>query len=164
MDLDLRLLKQMHPLLPATTAVEYSHRAAIALRRRRHDPGTGLAVTCDGHDHAAVLTWDPAPASAGAQLDWNRITEDGAEAVALAIAHVVQQWVVRRRLQRGESADWLLTDPDDRLVALEVSGINGPPFATRLNQKIAQVAKARFPVRSACVVAFGPPAAELATV
>jgi len=55
-------------------------------------------------------------------LDANVVTELGAEALALALVHETRGWVVRRRLQRGEFADWLLDAPDGKVVALEVSG------------------------------------------
>ena len=70
-----------------------------------------------------------------------------------------------RRLQRGEHADWLLKDPSDRLVALEVSGIDGFRDAGRLDEKVKQVCRVTFvSVRSACVVAFEPPAVDLITL
>ena len=50
-------------------------------------------------------------------------------------------------------------------MALEVSGIDGPPDKTRVNEKLDQVAKVTICAqRSACVVAFGPPSATIATV
>lgn len=43
--------------------------------------------------------------SDSAQLDFDRVTEDAAEAIALAMVYVSNGWVVRRRLQRGENTD-----------------------------------------------------------
>lgn len=54
------------------------------------------------------------------QHDHNRITEDGAEAVALALAHRHRAWRIIRRMQRGGRADWLLEDAGGGTVALEV--------------------------------------------
>lgn len=104
------------------------------------------------------------PSKTGEQRDHHRVTEDGAEALALALVNIVRGWVVRRRLQRGEFADWLLQAPGDLLVALEVSGIDGTPDHRRLEEKLRQVKRAKVgDHQSACVVAFGPPAASLVT-
>lgn len=105
MRLDLMELKSMHPLLPASTALEYGHRAAVGLGRHLHVSGVALATLIENKDRDASLHWVLAPAGDVEQLDHNRITEDAAEAVALALVHVAQGWVVRRRLQRGESAN-----------------------------------------------------------
>lgn len=158
-------MKQMHPLLPATTAAEYAHRAGLALQSRGHAPGLDCTLVNEGDETTTVLEWDMADGVAGQQLDRIRVTEDGAEAVALVLAHVARQWVVRRRLQRGEFADWLLSDATGDLVALEVSGIDGAPDARRLEEKLGQVTQVTICVlRSACVVAFGPPLVALASV
>lgn len=162
---DLRLMKQMHPRLPASTAADIVFRAGLAFQRRGHEPGVELGFSGDLHQSAAEIFWDVPDAAGSQQVDQLRVTEDGAEAVALALTRVARGWVVARRFQRGESADWLLTDPDGHLVALEVSGIDGAPEPRRLDQKLAQVAKADASFqRSACVVAFGPPSAALATL
>jgi hypothetical protein len=163
-ELDLARLKEMHPRLPLSIASAFEHRAAIALRRRQHEPGVTLAVAIESTTGSALLRWRPVPAGDEEQLDRHRITEDGAEAVALALVHVAQGWVGLRRLQRGESADWLLKDRDDRRIALEVSGVDGPHDSQRLADKLEQVIRATFAdVKSACVVAFLTPAASLAS-
>jgi hypothetical protein len=89
--------------------------------------------------------------------DSNRVTEDGAEAVALAYANSISGWVAKRRLQRGESADWLMRN-ETGFLALEVSGtVEGDPFA-RLQQKKQQVARCSLEAeRLAVVVAFNRP-------
>jgi hypothetical protein len=71
-------------------------------------------------------------------LDANRVTELGAEAVALALVHETQGWIARRRLQRGDSADWLLEDESGKLVALEVSGTVVGDAQARLAEKLLQ--------------------------
>ena len=166
--LDLRLLETMHPCLAATTCAEFAYRAGIALQRREHAPGAGLIVTFsdDVSGSSAVLDWQPVNSDGSLQLDAHRVTEDGAEAVALALVSVSMGWVVLRRLQRGEFADWLLKDQADRRVALEISGIDGVLEASRLEEKLRQVCRAAavIPVQSVCVVAFGPPAVALRTV
>lgn len=156
----------MHPLLPASTVAEFTTRGALALQRHAHQPLCELRISFhDGTpDSVALLDWERVPLTLRAQFDSNRITEDGAEAVALTLVHSYYKWTVRRRLQRGESADWLLESPGARLVALEVSGIDGAYNSRRLNEKRRQASRAIVaPCRSACVVAFGPPVASLVT-
>jgi len=81
----------------------------------------------------------------------------GAEALALIYASAKAGWVVKRRLQRGESADWPLSNDDDWL-ALEVSGVTAGGPAIRLKEKVKQVARCSLPVeRLAVVVAFDRP-------
>jgi hypothetical protein len=167
MRFDLRDLNVMHPLLPPAAAAAYAMMGAVALERRGHVPQCVLVVDfCDGEpDSSAVIAWQPVPRAVYVQLDRRRVTEDGAEAVALALVATSRQWVVRRRLQRGEYADWLLIDPDLRLVALEVSGIDGVPNGNRLSEKMRQVTQSDVAaLRSACVVAFDTPAVALAEV
>jgi hypothetical protein len=158
-------LKQMHPLLPAATALEYGHRAGIGLERQGHVPGVALNARLDDETRDATLQWVSPPRGDAEQLDHHRITEDSAEAIALALVHGARRWVVRRRLQRGEFADWLLQDPEARSVALEVSGIAEGEDHQRLRTKIAQVARARIASkRAACVVELSIPRATVATV
>src|SRR4051812_9392374 len=115
----------MHPLLPATTAAEYVHRSAIALQRRRHKPGVDMTLVIEEEaNRRAALDWEVTDLAAGLQLDRHRVTEDGAEAVTLVLVSVAQQWTIEKRLQRWQSADWLLTSPGGGRVALEISGID----------------------------------------
>jgi len=158
-------LKQMHPLLPAATALEYGHRASIGLERQGHIPGVVLEALLDEEARNATLRWVSPPRGDAQQLDHHRITEDSAEAIALALVHGARRWVVRRRLQRGESADWLLQDPEARLVALEVSGIAEGKDSQRLRKKLEQVAKVKVTEHhAACVVELPVPRATVATV
>lgn len=102
---------------------------------------------------------------ASALLDVNRVTEDTAEAIALALVHHARGWVVRRRLQRGDFADWLLMDPAHNLVALEVSGVSHPDGGARMRTKIIQVQKCSIrPTRAACVVTLASPESSLVEV
>ena len=74
-------------------------------------------------------------------------------------------WVVRRRLQRGESADWLLRDSEDNLVALEVSGLDTADGGRRLREKLTQAQRASAAgQRAACVIELAAPGAAFATV
>jgi hypothetical protein len=107
----------------------------------------------------ATLVWEKRPAADALQLDYHRVTEDGAEAVALALVHSSRSWVVLRRLQREEHADWLLRETTSRrLVALEVSGTDEGDEDARLSAKLAQVAQSTAArKRAACVVGFLAP-------
>lgn len=156
-------LKTMHPLLPASTAAEYAHRAAVGLERHDHKTGVILATLVESEARDASLHWAVAAFGAAEQHDRHRITEDAAEAVALALVHVARGWMVRRRLQRGESADWLLQDPEAGLVALEVSGIDEGDSSDRIRVKLEQVRRATVASqRVACVVELAAPRATVA--
>src|SRR5262245_14740298 len=146
-------LKAMHPLLPALTAAEYGHRAAVGLERHRHESGVSLQTRIESTASLASLHWITSVFSDIDQLDRHRITEDAAEGVTLALVSVALGWAVKRRLQRGESGDWLLQDPEARLIALEVSGIDEGDESDRLRDKLDQVRRATIADhRVACVV------------
>ena len=157
----------MHPFLPLSTAVEYGHRAAVGLERHRHEPGVALATWMENVAREASLHWVGSPlgnTGDAEQLDRHQVTEDTAEAVALALVHVARGWVVRRRLQRGEFGDWLLQDSKSRLVALEISGIDEGDDSGRLRSKLEQVRQATIASqRVACVVELSTPRATVAT-
>lgn len=165
-ELDLGRLSDVHPLLPPTTAADLATRAAVALSRQGHPPGISLQLRLpDARPSLATLRWNTAPSGAMEQMDRRRITEDGAEAVALMLVGVVCAWRLRRRLQQGEYADWLLRDATGRAVALEISGTEGDRDSSRMASKLSQVASCpAAPMRFACVVAFAPPAADLEAV
>lgn len=164
MRLDLALLKQMHPLLPATTAAEYGYRAALGLERHGHESGAQMAARLDDTEHDATLAWTRSRSDNGEQLDRHRITEDAAEAISLALVSVALDWVVRRRGQRGESIDWILRDRERNLVALEVSGIDRGDGGRRLREKTIQAGRATVAAqRAACVVELAAPRADLAS-
>ncbi len=157
----------MHPLLPTSTAIEYGFRAAVGLERNGHTPGVALATRFDHEEVEALLHWLSPRSGDAEQLDKNRVTEDAAEAIALAFVHISRGWVARRRAQRGESADWWFHDSEARPVALEVSGIDigdAGLVADRLKAKIKQVQQGKTPnQRAACVVVLSAPAATVAT-
>ena len=91
-------------------------------------------------------------------LDANVVTELGAEALALTLVHETRGWVARRRLQRGEFADWLMDAPDGKVVALEVSGTDEGDHEARMRQKLLQVAKCvAGRTLAACVESFLQP-------
>lgn len=165
MKLDLARLKEMHPLLPAVTAADRAHCAAVGLGRHGHTPGVAMTATLDTGEHQTELDWAVAPAEHATQLDPHRVTEDAAEAVSLALVNVARGWVVKRRLARGEAADWLLADPEQGVVALEVSGIDSGAVTTRLKEKLRQAARATAaPRQFASVVELATPQMVLAAV
>jgi hypothetical protein len=79
MKLDLMQLKAMHPRLPALTAAENGHRAAMGLERHDHASGVSLATLIESATQAASLHWVATAFGDGDQLDRHRITEDAAE-------------------------------------------------------------------------------------
>jgi hypothetical protein len=166
MELNLGRLEEMHPLLSQAAARDYAHKAAIGLERHDHVPGVPLAISADGIPQQGALYWLDTQAGDDALYDTNRVTEDAAEAIALVLVHVANGWVVRRRLQRGEFADWLLVDRDRRLVAMEVSGIGAVDVGgRRLRDKIGQVEKCQAAgQRAVCVAELSPPRVTLAMV
>jgi hypothetical protein len=168
--LNLARLGTMHPALrDAKEAEGYQRRAALALEREKHVPNVRARIA-NGVDVAtARLRWKPLEDAAALKkvVDANRVTEDGAEGVALAFVHAVGGWTVERRVQRGESADWLLVDSiGGRRMLLEVSGTSTPDVEARLATKLRQVAgvSERGYVLAAIVVGFIEPRVLAATV
>ena len=141
-------------------------RTALALERRRHKSGVTFSLDLEHVTSNGFLSW-----AAGADLskldqhDHDRITEDGAEAVILAVAYRDRAWCIVRRMQREEHADWLLEDTTDgtrQVVALEVSGVDRGRIVSRLGEKLTQVSKAvDVDQRWAGVVGFEKPSAAL---
>ena len=121
MDIDLANLREMHARLPTDVALLMVGRAALALERNAHRSGVQLSLDMERVLSSGILSWPGADLSKIEQHDHNRITEDGAEAIALAIAYGHRAWRVIRRMQREEHADWLLEDAREgnrRVVAL----------------------------------------------
>lgn len=142
--LDITQLADMHPRLPGDMVATMLTRAALGLQRNHHLPGVALHLTVEEVKTRLRLEWPSADSESIGQHDFNRITEDGAEAIVLAVAHRSKGWQVLRRMQREESADWLLehiSQGTRRLVAVEVSGVDSGNVATRLREKLEQVAK-----------------------
>lgn len=95
----------------------------------------------------AEIEWAPQDAELLARTDAKRITEDGAEAVALCYVSACAGWVVKRRRQQGERADWLLLQSGrGRALALEISGTVESDIGHRLREKRAQVSGCALPV------------------
>jgi hypothetical protein len=159
------MLRVMHPRLPFDLALAMVGRAALALERNAHTPGVRLALDLERVLSSGLLSWPGADLNKIDQHDHNRITEDGAEAVALALGHRHRAWRVIRRMQREEHADWLLEDAQQgvrQIVALEISGVDRGSILARLSEKLAQVAKSTdVDQRWAGVVGFEEPTAAL---
>lgn len=168
-EIDLDGIGAMHPNLQRVGEADvYRRRAAIALHRAQHQPGVGARVVNGSENGQATIRWTRHADGDDALkvLDENRVTEDGAEAIALSFVHVLSRWTVSRRVQREGSADWLLTGPSHHkmALALEVSGVAVGGAEQRLKVKCAQVARVTEPcVRAAVVVGFEEPCILAAT-
>ena len=166
--IDLSGLREMHPLLPPEMVLLMQLRAALGLQRNKHAPGAVLQLAIESEELRCVLRWPPADLGTVDQHDSKHITEDGAEAIALAVAHTTRAWRVVRRLQQEEYADWLLEYHDSgvrKLVAFEVSGTDQRSIAGRMRDKLAQVAKSNdVDQRWAGVVGFKQPQTALRSV
>lgn len=73
-------------------------RAAVALQRR-HRPGVNLSCEVQNRPSKEELRWRERDQQAEAHEDFNRSTEEGAEAIALALSGARYGWRVERRLQ-----------------------------------------------------------------
>jgi hypothetical protein len=92
MEIDLADLREMHPRLPEDLALVMIGRAALSLQKNGH--GSPVAVRLDV-EHAASqgrLAWPGSDLAHLDQHDSKRLTEDGAEAIALALGHRARGW------------------------------------------------------------------------
>ena len=136
---------------------DFSKSGGLALQRSGHTSPVRVGLDEDGLKASAEIEWLSQALALLEVLDSNRVTEDGAEAVAITYANSKADWVVKRRLQRGESADWLLRNDTGWLV-LEVSGTISGDALARLLEKQQQVARCSLPAeRLAIVVMFDDP-------
>ena len=152
--------------LPEETAAPLAHRAAVALERR-HAPGVRLAGTDQGAAIDEELRWRQRQPNASGYEDLNRVIEEGAEAIALALACSRRSWRIERRLQArlAEGADWLMVDPyTSAEVVLEIGGTDEQGLESLFDRKIAQARRSPFAgvgTPAACVVRFVEPTATL---
>ena len=143
--------------------MDYARCGGVALQRSGHFSPVEANTDHDGIGMAAEIEWLTQDLAQLDVSDANRVTEDGAEAVALSYAHSKSGWVVKRRLQRRESADWLL-GIGPRWLALEVSGMASGNPHDRLKEKREQVSRCSLPAeRLAVVVLFSTPTILAAT-
>lgn len=157
--LDLEALRERHPLVPEEHAADLALHASVAFAAAHHAPGVDLRTEVADAPHTVTLTWRARLPTDS--LDANRVTELGAEAVALALAHEIRGWTVRRRMQKFEHADWLVADAQGERFAFEVSGTVNDSLTARVNEKLQQVSKCHEPQRAVCVVRFIEPRARL---
>lgn len=158
-------LHASHPSLPAWQVEAYVGCAAIALQRR-HAPGVVLLLTLDAAEIGEELTWEQRPRKEALMVDDKRVTEDGAECIALAlVAAHRKHWRLVRRLQSGkaEHADWLFQNVESgQEIVLEISGTDTGPFERRVRQKRGQAAlAAAMGAPAISVVRFSEPKALL---
>jgi hypothetical protein len=162
--MDIEALHTFHPGMPRFQADALKGAAALALQRRGHAPRVKLLLAVGASVFEEALAWEPR--SGVHMLDERRVTEDGAECVALTIlGHHRGHWRLVRRLQprRKERADWLLEDTaSGQEIVLEISGTDEGPFEPRVREKRSQAALAARGRRPAVsVVRFLEPQAML---
>lgn len=163
--IDLGQLREMHTKLPTDLALSMFGQAAMALERNGHVSGVRISLDLEQAVTEGSISWPHVDMSKIDQHDHNRLTECGAEAVALALAHLYRAWRIVRRMQRRESADWLLEDERGNEIALEVSGVDRGSVTARLSEKLKQVARnADIDERWAGVVGFEEPTAVLRSI
>jgi len=164
-EIELAKIREMHPKLPVEVALVMVERAGLALQRNGHASGLDFSWIWEYETLNGVLSWPDADMGSIDQHDYNRITEDGAEAVALVLSHNHQGWQVIRRMQREEYADWLLEhrgEEQRQLIAFEVSGVDRGSIGGRVTEKLAQVANSTdVDQQWAGVVGFEQPTATL---
>jgi hypothetical protein len=142
MEIDLADLREMHPRLPVEIALSLISRAALSLQKNGHGSPVGIRLDLKQVTSSGTLAWPKSDPVHLEQHDSKRLTEDGAEAVALALSHRAYGWRIVRRMQQGESADWLLEETKEGVhsrIALEVSGVARGGITSRLTEKLEQV-------------------------
>jgi hypothetical protein len=110
MNIDLADLREMHPRLPEDLALVMVGRAALSLQKNGHGSPVRIRLDVDRAVTEGDLIWPVSDPGFLDQHDTKRLTDDGAEAMALVLGHQARGWRVVRRLQQGEHADWLLEE------------------------------------------------------
>jgi hypothetical protein len=131
----------------------------LALQRAGHRTPVEADTNDDGVEGSAEIHWQWRDTNLvdDVLIDRNRLTEDGAEGIAITYLHAKSAWVVKRRIQQGEYADWLMQREAD-FMAVEVSGTAEGNAFTRLKEKKQQIARCSLPAeRIAIVIAFDKP-------
>lgn len=118
--------------------------AASVMLDEFHDPPKVGILDFGREEQGIDLHWDPPSSSVrAAHANERHATEDGAYAVAFAVA-IECGYQVRRRAHHGSGSDYLLTrvgEPAGDLVKLEVSGVarGSARLRSRLHQKMNQL-------------------------
>ncbi len=107
-------------------------------------PPTSLTVQRERESLPATISWNaPTQEMIEGYGNIKDATEDGACALAIAAVYATDRFIVKRRLQQGSGADFMMVkegEADESFTKLEVSGMATLHSAqTRLRQKIAQV-------------------------
>mgnify|MGYP001548398642 CR=1 FL=1 len=148
--------------LPLSVWRTLNSRVVLALQRH-HRPDVKLVGLVESEEVTIELRWTPVELEREKLEDIKRVTEDGAEAIALVLACNGTDWKVSRRLQSdlGEGADWLLVNvKTGDFLALEVSGTDDGDLVALFNKKMEQAVSSMISPRSAstaCVVRFQEP-------
>ncbi|WP_434041898.1 MULTISPECIES: hypothetical protein [Sorangium] len=143
--IDLEDVANLCPGLPAESAGPLAFRAVIALQRR-HRPGVSLTGTVRGQSLHEALKWKDRPPHLARMEDFNRSTEEGAEALGLALAGRRCGWRVKRRLQSrlSEGVDWLMVE-GTRQVVVEMGGTDEGDLEALYKRKVSQAQAAPWP-------------------
>jgi hypothetical protein len=168
MEIDLADLRELHPRLPEDLALVMIGRAALSLQKNGHGSPAKIRLDVDRAVTHGELAWPGSDPDFLDQHDTRRLTEDGAEAIALVLGHRARGWRVVRRMQQGENADWLLEGSEEssegtrQRIALEVSGVARGSITSRLAEKLNQVSQSEdVDQQWAGIVGFEEPVAAL---
>jgi hypothetical protein len=163
MIIDLESIGALHPKLAQispTRVAELAENGALALERAEHEPGAVCQLDLAGEPSTARVQWKRRGLDALEVRENKRVTEDGADAVALATLGACG-WTVQRKLQPGSFADWIVVDEQGAERALEVSGTAEGDLASALRRERKQIDQAVYSAKSICVVQFAGPALVL---
>lgn len=138
---DLTTLASICPL-PSGLQQCWTESASVMLSKRHSSPAL-TELLRDGEAATAVLIWSAAAPQMADGYGYMRETiADGAYAVATVAVHVMDRYVVKRRLHQGSGADLYMVregDPEEEFVKLEVSGSDADEsLGGRLNKKVNQ--------------------------
>lgn len=146
LDLDLTRLPRIWNLDEGLLAV--CVRSAAVMLQRFHDrpPAPGRVVRNQDTERIADVNWRvPTEVEQRSFLNHKDATEDGAYAVAFAVAHALERYVVVMRAEQLTGCDYLLVregEPENDFVKLEVSGLatgTDGEVRERLREKVGQV-------------------------
>jgi hypothetical protein len=128
-------------------SASYEEAARVCLDRH-HTPPSSITIRSDDGSRVADLIWDaPSERERAAWANALDATRDGAYAVVLASAELVEELFAVRRAEHATGADYYVapsgTDPDDleECFRLEVSGSDAgttPDLERRLRVKLDQ--------------------------
>ena len=164
--IDLSRLAEMHPKLERIMASVLTLRAALGLARNNHSSGAELQMNIEREESMRAILLPSVDIEMTEQHDSKRVTEEGAEAIALAVVFETKGYSIRRRMQQGEHGDYLLENQlTGAKMAFEISGIDRGSIQRRLREKLAQIAEnTDYEDLRAAVVGFAKPEIEMCSV